>query len=114
VVPVELFTTKVRHVDGGAVVSLRGELDVLGADELRRELRTLVHRYDADQVTFDLNDLRFIDTSGVVALVEGIRAMDGGRPTMLHPRPLTLRTLQLCGVLDRFEVVLDEGASQHV
>jgi anti-anti-sigma factor len=110
----DLFTTKIRHVDGGALVSLHGELDVLGADEVRRELRNLVHRYDADQVTFDLSGLRFIDTSGVVALVEGIRSMDGGRPTMLHPQPLTLRTLELCGVLDRFDVVLADSVSQHV
>jgi anti-anti-sigma factor len=110
----ELFSIKTRHIDGGVVVALQGELDVVGADDLRQELRGLVHRYDADQVTFDCGELRFLDTSGVVALLHGIRAMDGGRPTLLHPRPLTVRTLQLCDVLDRFELVIDESESQHV
>jgi anti-anti-sigma factor len=108
----DLFEIDVRHVDGGVVVALVGELDVQGTDVVRQELRRLAHRYECGQVTFDCGRLSFVDTTGIVALLDGVRAMDQvGRPRLVGPAPLTTRLLRLTGLDDCFDVVHDDDSA---
>jgi anti-anti-sigma factor len=50
-----------RHVDGGVVVYLAGELDLSTAAELRRRLMRVAESGAAATIVLDLSDVRFID-----------------------------------------------------
>jgi anti-anti-sigma factor len=58
--------------DGNVRLSLRGELDLSTAGELRLALERL--RSDRVGVRLDLSRLAFIDSSGIAVLVEAVRA----------------------------------------
>jgi anti-sigma B factor antagonist len=57
--------------DGVIRVALIGELDIAVADRVDERLRA--HRDDGDHVRLDLSQLEFIDSSGVRAIVLGLK-----------------------------------------
>jgi anti-sigma B factor antagonist len=57
--------------DGAARVTLIGELDIAVSDRVEERLRQL--REEKRQVRLDLSQLDFIDSSGVRALVLGLK-----------------------------------------
>jgi len=64
------FEIRVQRCEGGAVLELRGSLEVLEADRVREELETLA----ADEVpvmVLDLSDLTFVGSAGLAAIVHG-------------------------------------------
>jgi anti-anti-sigma factor len=66
------LTTDVRAA-GVAVVRLVGRLDLLTADDVKRQLTQAVadgHR----RLVADLTELAFIDSSGLAALIGGLKA----------------------------------------
>jgi anti-sigma B factor antagonist len=60
---------KIREFDGCAVVTLRGELDLVAAAHVAATLIALADRHP--RIVLDLTDLEFIDCRGVAALVSG-------------------------------------------
>jgi len=79
----DMFRLAPRHVDGGVVVELVGELDISGAPQVQATLRQFSHRYDRGQITFDCQRLTFVDSAGLVSLVEALRPFSGGgSPTL--------------------------------
>jgi anti-sigma B factor antagonist len=72
-----------------------GELDMSTAEELLRELEPALERTDAD-LTLDLSGLEFIDSSGLRALLEVSRRLDGGGKLLLaSPSDPAARVFQL-------------------
>jgi anti-sigma B factor antagonist len=70
-----------ENVDADGVVRLAlvGELDIAVADRVEERFRQL--REDNRQVLLDLSQLEFIDSSGVRAIVLGLKhARQGGHP----------------------------------
>lgn len=57
-------------------VSIRGRITVNNSDEMRRKLRAALGSKPA-QVTVDLSDATYIDTSGVATLLEAVRIARG-------------------------------------
>jgi len=57
--------------DGALPVALIGELDIAVSDAIEQRLRQ--HRDDGRPVRLDLSQLDFIDSSGVQAVVLGLR-----------------------------------------
>jgi len=87
------------------VLSIKGELDALTANDLRPMLRDLGERQPA-KVLLDLSDLRLLDSSGVgaiVSLFKLIRAGDGDLTVIgAQDQPLAImRLLRLDRVLAR-------------
>ena len=70
--------------EGGGVVLLdvRGELDLLTADELRQGLHDALAQ--AHRVIVDLRGVTFIDSTGVVVLVRAQRALGPEQTLSVH------------------------------
>ena len=108
--------TTVERIEGPipvTVVSLDGELDASNFEALIEAVRGL---YDggARQLLLDLSELRFMASSGLVALHSIVRIMHGEPPldpeagwSALHtPVGHTQTEVQLCGPLPAVERVL--------
>jgi anti-sigma B factor antagonist len=90
-------------VDGRAVVTLRGELDLASSPELLRQLQLLLNR-PVTTLTLDLADLSFIDSSGLGALCRVRQdAADRGIALDLHRVPAhARRVLDITGLTPLF------------
>jgi anti-sigma B factor antagonist len=72
-----LLITEARR--GNAVVlTLKGELDLRTASNLRLQLAEVVRRCDAD-VVLDLEGLEFIDSTGLAAMLNALRRLTRAR-----------------------------------
>ncbi|HYD08806.1 MAG TPA: STAS domain-containing protein [Acidimicrobiales bacterium] len=98
------FATQVEHLDGRAIVELRGELDITTVSTLRDALRTLTYRYDAPQVTIDCEALEFIDARGLGELVRVSKAFPSGRIRLHNPSRSFCVLLDVTATSDVFEV----------
>ena len=100
-----------------AVVQVCGELDLSTAPRLREELARLADEGALD-VTVDLAGLHFIDSSGLQALVAGLKLLreQGGDLGLRSPRPRTLKVLEITGLtgLLRLEATYDAGSVDAV
>ncbi len=87
--------------DGTAVLGLRGEVDVYTAPKLKSSLIDLVDDGTYD-IVVDLSEVDFIDSSGLSALVSGLKALraKGGMLSLSRPHPQALTALRLT-MLDR-------------
>jgi anti-sigma B factor antagonist len=90
--------------DGEVVMTLVGELDLAGAPLLEERLRA-TEALDG-RLVLDLRELRFIDATGLTALVEAHNRREAdGRGLRITAQPgLVLRMLELCGLDRLFEV----------
>ncbi|HEY2636145.1 MAG TPA: STAS domain-containing protein [Solirubrobacteraceae bacterium] len=101
------FDVVVRHDGDRAVVAPTGELDIATVPRLRAEMR------DADgapEVVLDLRGLRFLDTSGLRAVIEEEHlATDAGRRLwVVRGSNAVQRVFELAGVADRIPFVAEE------
>jgi anti-anti-sigma factor len=80
---------------------LSGELDLATVEHLREVLRR--HSDSAGDLTLDLSDLRFIDSSGLRAIMEVSKSLGGeGVVILRNPSRMASRVLTIAG-LDRVE-----------
>lgn len=93
------------EVDGRAVVTLRGELDLASSPELLRQLQLLVDR-PLTTLTLDLAGLSFIDSSGLGALCRVRQdAEDRGIALDLNRVPANARrVLEITGLTPLFTI----------
>ena len=83
------------------VISVSGDLDVVGAPELRQEVVSAVAGGDVCLI-LDLTDVEFIDSFGlgvVIGSVKRVRQRDGDL-ALVCPEPRVRRVFELCD-LDR-------------
>lgn len=93
--------------DGGTVrVSLRGELDLAGSQQMEDSLAE-IDGSDPSRVIVDLSGLAFIDSTGLRLLLQAdARARERGYDLVLRPgAPPVQRVFEVTGALDvlRFE-----------
>jgi|tagenome__1003787_1003787.scaffolds.fasta_scaffold20702345_2 anti-sigma B factor antagonist len=91
--------------DGDTVtVALRGEIDVLNVDQVRRVLAEAITARPR-RIEVDLTDLSFIDSTGLGALIFGFqRARDAGIGfRLLRPTSGVHQILVLSGLLEVVE-----------
>jgi anti-sigma B factor antagonist len=90
----------VEAVDGAPrpVLKLRGDLDQTGAPVLTRAVDALPSL--SDGLALDFDQVPFVDSSGLSALIHVIRraAADGAVLTIQRPNPLLVRLLETTGV----------------
>lgn len=92
-------------VHGDAVVlSLSGEVDLNATPEILQTMKTAFKRANSE-VVLDLGDVRHIDSSGIAAMVEGVRhAKKTGKPFLLSRVPDSVKSiLDLAKLLDFFQ-----------
>lgn len=76
-----------RPERGAVVLAVRGELDLASSPLLERELVAL-DQAGAERLVVDLSDVRFMDSTGLHALLAARRrALDSGRALTIKPGP---------------------------
>ena len=81
---------------GPSELVLRGELDLSTVPVFRAALSEVP---TTERVTLDLAELTFIDSTGIHALVQYARQVDGGAPlTLVNASDWVLRLLEITGL----------------
>jgi stage II sporulation protein AA (anti-sigma F factor antagonist) len=82
---------------------LAGELDASNADELARALE----QDSSDELTLDLRELEFLDSSGLQVLIRAARRLEGrGHLVLVSPQEHVRRLFAVSGV-DRVVRIVD-------
>ena len=91
--------------DGRAVLGVAGEIDVYTAPQVREQIRDLAAKGTVHLIA-DLSRVEFIDSSGLGALIGGLRRVreDGGSLVLVISTPRILRVFQLTGLTRAFVI----------
>ncbi|MBT2234340.1 MULTISPECIES: STAS domain-containing protein [Nonomuraea] len=98
-----------RHALGDAVVvAVEGELDLFTAPFLRDEVRDAI-KQDGAWLVLDLQQLSFMDSSGLSVLIEAWRLAtgEGGGVSLAAPQAPVARILRTTGLDRRIKVYSD-------
>jgi anti-anti-sigma factor len=87
--------------EGGAVVRLTGDLDMSGAPEARAAVEEAL-RNAPSTLTFDVSELRFMDSSGIAVLVAATQRVEA--VVLRNPSPVIERLLTLAGLAEMFRL----------
>ena len=95
----------VTETDGHALIGAAGVLDVATAPRLRAELASLLE-HGVHDVIIDMAQLEFIDSTGLAALIFGLRLLRaaGGTLTLQSPNPKAMKTLTITGLTQVFTI----------
>jgi anti-sigma B factor antagonist len=99
------FALEVRQGEADAVVRLIGELDMASAPALGTELAGLAAR-GVRTVIVDLDQLDFIDSSGLSVLIAGLKRLreGGGTLTIRSPSARAKRVFEIAGLSQLFAI----------
>jgi len=98
------LTTRLARDDGHLTVVVEGELDLSNADQLSRLLEGELSRQRT--VVLDLSGVRFIDSTGLAAIIRALRGHEDGRGMLRvggELQPQARRLMELTGVLGMLE-----------
>jgi anti-sigma B factor antagonist len=95
-----------RHLDKITIFDVSGDIDLSTSPELRKALLRELRELHIPRVVLNLKAVRYIDSSGVASLVEGLKASrDAGARLILIGLNATVReVLQLSKLLKIFEI----------
>lgn len=110
-----VFDLVVTEMPGGVtVLSATGELDMASAPRFRQELvRLASDAIDAPRLVVDLAGVDLLDTTGLAAILEGVKrcALRGGALELARAEPQVVRELELTRLSDALPVhaTIDEA-----
>jgi anti-sigma B factor antagonist len=95
-----------RQVGTATVVDVTGDIDLYNSPEVRRVLFDALRERRAPRVIVNLKSVRYIDSSGVASLVEGLKTSreTGGRLMLVGLSPAAREVLELSRLIRVFEV----------
>ena len=101
---------EISPMPDGTGLKLVGELDLMTTPELSRALFDLSPH---DISTLDLSELRFVDSSGVQAILTLAKSVNGNGPlVLLNPTEAVSRVLEILGLDEHVDIrVARVGAS---
>ena len=105
-------TINVTHREGRALVELSGRVTIDSSPALRERFLTLLQGDNAEPVIVDLDEVSYIDCSGIATLIDALK-IARNRNTSLHLKGLhgRLRHLfEITGVLALFGATGEEVA----
>ena len=99
-----------RQLDKTTIFDVTGDIDLANSPAVRKALLTEVRDNRTPRVVMNLSKVRYIDSSGVASLVEGLKASrDVGSRFILFGLSTSAReVLQLSRLLKIFEVYDNE------
>ena len=99
-----------RHLDKTTIFDISGDIDLATSPELRKPLLRELRELRTPRVVLNLKAVRYIDSSGVASLVEGLKASrDVGARFILFGLNTTVReVLQLSKLVRIFEICESE------
>ena len=91
--------------DGTAVIAVEGEVDLNTSPGLRTVLLKAAAK-GKGSLAVDLRGVRYMDSSGVATLIEGLKSVreKGGRFVLLAPSGSVMKVLQLSRLDTVFEI----------
>lgn len=91
--------------DGIPVLTVRGEIDVSTAPELRERLLEVAEN-GAPVVVVDLSDVSFVDSTALGVLVSGVKRFrsEGGDLRLVVTQPHISKVLEITGLNDVFAI----------
>jgi anti-sigma B factor antagonist len=91
--------------DGGALITVRGEIDMATAPQLRDLLGQLIDA-GSRRIVLDCRELAFLDSSGIGVLVAArSRLSDEGEMVLDSPQAHVRKVLEITGVGSHLSVV---------
>jgi anti-sigma B factor antagonist len=95
------------HLDGVAVLALRGEIDISTAPRLREAVQHAIE--SGVPIVLDMAEVTFMDSSGISTLVEtaGVSRGLSSRVQIQRPSNQVRRILSLTGLADVFQLEPD-------
>jgi anti-sigma B factor antagonist len=99
-----------RQLDKTAIFDVSGDIDLANSPAVRKALLKEIRDNRTPRVVMNLSNVRYIDSSGVASLVEGLKAArDVGSRFILFGLSTSAReVLQLSRLLKIFEVYENE------
>jgi anti-sigma B factor antagonist len=99
-----------RRVDQTAILDVSGDIDMSNSLEVRKVLLNEMRVTKTPRVVLNLSAVRYIDSSGVASLVEGLKASkETGARFMLFGLSASAReVLKISRLLKLFEIYDDE------
>jgi anti-sigma B factor antagonist len=95
-----------RHLDKITIFDISGDIDLSSSPELRKPLLRELREVRTPRVVLNLKAVRYIDSSGVASLVEGLKAARdvGARFIMFGLNTTVREVLQLSKLVRIFEI----------
>jgi anti-sigma B factor antagonist len=102
------FSATLEHLDGQAVIALRGELDMDSAPQLAEFLDAFIDD-GPSEIILNLSGLSFMDSSGLSVLVTAQTTLNGQQRhlTVRSPRSSARRVFEITGVSEFLNVELE-------
>jgi len=63
----------IRKLDAATVVDVSGDIDLYNSPEIRKALLEAIQDKSNQRVVVNLKEVRYVDSSGVASLVEGLK-----------------------------------------
>jgi len=102
----DIMQISARRYDKTTIFDLSGDIDFANSPEVRQSLLREIRESPAQRVVVNLSQVRYIDSSGVASLVEGLKASRdlGSRFGLFGLSTAARETLQLSRLIKVFEV----------
>ncbi len=99
-----------RHLDRITIFDVSGDIDLANSPQLRKALLRELREVRMPRVVLNMKAVRYIDSSGVASLVEGLKASRevGARFVLFGLNTTTREVLQLSKLVKIFEIYDDE------
>jgi anti-sigma B factor antagonist len=99
-----------RSLDGSTIFDISGDIDLAHSPQMRKALLGEIKEKRIPKVFLNLKNVRYIDSSGIASLVEGLKASrDVGTRLILYGLSNTVReVMQLSRLQKIFEIFDDE------
>jgi anti-anti-sigma factor len=99
--PIQLSYQLSLQGDGSALVRLRGDLDMVSADELDAAAQRLLAS-SPDRIVVDVSGLRFADSSAIALWVRWANAVE--QLELRGPSPLLRRVIERMGLAEKLRL----------
>ena len=95
-----------RRMDKTTILDISGDIDLAHSSEVRRVILIEFREKHTPRVILNLLEVRYIDSSGVASLVEGLKASRdvGSRLILFGLSPIAHEVLRLSRLLTIFEI----------
>jgi anti-sigma B factor antagonist len=99
-----------RRVDQATIFDISGDIDMSTSPELRKVLLQEIRDARAPRVVLNLSEVKYMDSSGVASLVEGLKASRdrSSRFVLFGLNNSAREVLQLSRLLKVFEICENE------
>jgi anti-sigma B factor antagonist len=99
-----------RNAQGSVIFDISGDIDLAHSPAMRKVLLGEIKEKRTPKVLLNLKNVRYIDSSGIASLVEGLKASrdSGGRLILFGLSPSVREVMELSRLQKIFEIYESE------